>query len=484
VSHAAPQYDIRGWAHSVKHTEYLPIETEHLALSSVDGSMTRRLTALAMLAVLPTLFSGKLQAADANAAAGAAATPAEGTTKQLPGGALLLLAPGTRIELGRSMKLQLAAGSPPTVTQVVKLISGRLDIDIPASKSPKTAVLVQAPYKVSAVAKGGHSIAIADANRVTVAAVDGDMLAAAGNDWKTLPSGLVRGFVGSDPVYQEQKVPGIPSVSIPHPLLLALGADAPDAHAEAGGVNEADHYQLSVWRVADKGNEFVRRIDARGSAAISGLRPGRYQVTARAVDSAGIFGQESAATPLRVVGAVLPQGARYENGAILLGQRSRAKLVGAAGLEASYNASLHFVAAPDSVGLSRGESTLLRLREPGTVEEIRVGLEPRSLRADVQITPKHPRWPDDMIEVTVQLFDARGRPVPESTPVKPRVLVDVQTVDVTWLRSDNTMHTFIPAPKNRGPWVVRVEIADEFGDPAGRDFMEVAGPDGNRVSAR
>lgn len=370
------------------------------------------------------------------------------------------------------------------MTQVVKLISGRVDVDIPMSKVPKTAVLLQAPHKVSAVAKGGHSIAIAAANRVTVAAVDGEMLAASGNDWKTLPGGLVRSFVGSDPAYQEQKVPGIPSLRVPQSLLLALGPTPPDAHAEAGGVKEADHYRLSVWRVTDKGNEFVSHVDARGLGTISGLTPGKYQITARAVDATGIFGQESAASPLRLVGAQLPVGARYEDGAILLGQRARAKLVGATGLEASYNASQHFVAAPDSVGLTRGESTLLRLREPGTVEEVRVALEPRALRADVQITPKHPHWPEDMLEVTVQLFDARGRPVAETTPVKPTVLVDVQPAEVTWMRSDNTMHAFIPAPASRGPWVVRVEIADEFGDPAGRDFIEVAGPNSDRISAR
>ena len=450
--------------------------------------MIRSVTALGIFTVFSTLYASPSQASDAKPLSQAgAANAAEGTTKQLPGGAVLHLAPGTRIELGRSIKLQLATtSSTQTVTQVVKLISGRVDVDIdmPANKVPKTAVLLQGPHKVNAVAKGGHSIAIADANRVTVAAVDGDMLAAAGNDWKALPSGLMRSFVGSDPSYQETRVPGIPSVSIRHPLLLALGADAPDAHAEAAGVKEANHYQFSVWRVTEKSKELVRRLEAQGPAAISGLPPGQYQVTARAVDATGIFGQESAASPLRLVGAELPAGARYEAGAILLGQRARAKLVGAAGLEASYNASQHFVAAPDSVGLTRGESTLLRLREPGSAEEIRVGLEPRSLRADVQITPKHPRWPDDMIEVTVQLFDARGRAVPESTPVKPKVLVNVQPVEVTWLRSDNTMHTFIPAPNNRGPWVVRVEIADEFGDPAGRDFIEVAGPESNRVSAR
>lgn len=446
--------------------------------------MKSRVT-LALFAALSTFISGTLHAAEAKSSAAPGASDiAEGTTKQLPGGALLHLAPGTRIEMLRSLKLQLAApGSPQTVTQVVKLISGRVDVDIPMSKTPKTAVLLQAPHKVSAVAKGGHSIAIVDANRVTIAAVDGDMLAASGNEWKTLPSGLVRGFVGADPSYQEQKVPGVPSVRIPQPLLLGLGS-SPAALAEADGVKEADHYRFSVWRVSDNGNELLRQLDARGSAAIAGLKPGQYRVTARAVDASGIFGQESAGVALRVVGAELPVGARYEDGAILLGQRARAKLLGAAGLEASYNASQHFVTAPDSVGLSRGESTLLRLREPGTTQELRVALEPRSLRADVQITPKHPRWPEDMLEVTVQLFDARGRPVTESTTVKPTVLVDVEPVAVTWMRSDNTMHAFIPAPITRGPWVVRVEIADEFGDPAGRDFVEIAGPSRDRISAR
>ena len=451
--------------------------------------MTKCVTALALLAALPSLVSARTAAASEapRATRADSASTTEGTTKQLAGGAVLHLAPGTRIEVGRSLKLQLGPpGSAQTVTQVVKLISGRVDIDIPLSRVPKTAVLLQAPSKVSAVAKGGHSIAIADANRVTFAAVDGDMLAASGNDWKPLASGLVRGFVGRDPTPQEHPVPGVPSLSISRPLLLALGTQVAITRAETGGVKDAEHYQLSVWRAGDKGNELVRQLETHGSSSseIGGLAPGQYQVTSRAVDATGIFGQDSAPRALRVIGATLPEGSRFEDGSILLGQRGRVKLLGAAGLEASYGASTHFVAAPDSVGLSRGEGTLLRLREPGTVEEVRVGLEPRTLRADVQITPKHPHWPEDMIEVTVHLFDARGHAVNESVPVKPTVLVNVQPVEVTWLRSDNALHAFIPAPSARGPWVVRVEIADQFGDPAGRDFMEVAGPDSSRISTR
>jgi hypothetical protein len=448
------------------------------------AGMTKRLIALALLAALPTLLSAKF--ASANEAPRAthgddSAGTAADTVKQLPGGAVLRLAPGTRIEMGRSLKLQLGPpGSAQTLTQVVKLISGRVDIDIALSKVPKTAILLQAPRKVSAVAKGGHSIAMADANRVTLAAVDGDMLAALGNDWKALPGGLVRGF-NRDGSVQEHAVPGAPMLSVAQPLLLALGNEPARTYAEATGAKDADHYQLSVWRAGDKGNELVQRVDGH---EISGLLPGQYQVTAHALDSTGIFGKESAATALRVVGAELPEGARYESGAILLGTRSRVKLLGATGLEVSYGASTHFVPAPDTVGLSRGEGTTLRLREPGTVAEVQVGLEPRTLRADVEITPKHARWPEDMIEVTVHLFDARGRAVAESIKVTPTVLVDVQPVEVTWLRSENALHAFIPTPEGRGPWVVRVEIADEFGDPAGRDFMEVAGPDTERVSVR
>jgi hypothetical protein len=448
--------------------------------------MTRRVTALALLAALPTLIHTNLATAnDAPRAARAdSASASEGTVKQLPGGAVLHLAPGTQIELGRTIKLQLGPGSQ-TVTRVVKLVSGRVDIDMPMSKVPSTAILLEAPRKASAVAKGGHSIAIADANSVTFAAVDGEMLAASGNDWKILPSGLVRSFVGRDPTPQEHHVPGIPSLSLAHPLLLALAGESPSTRADVTVVKDAEHYQLSVWRVGDKGNELMRHVDAQGtSASVSGLLPGQYQVTARALDSTGIFGPDSAPSALRVVGAQLPEGARYERGEILLGQHGRVKLLGASGLEASYGASAHFVPAPDSVGLSRGEGTVVRLREPGTVSEVQLGLEPRTLRADVEISPKHAHWPEDMIEVTVHLFDARGHAVAESVVVKPMVLINVRPVDVTWTRSNNAIHTFIPKPTERGPWVVRVEIADEFGDPAGRDFMEVAGPDSDRVSAR
>jgi hypothetical protein len=169
---------------------------------------------------------------------------------------------------------------------------------------------------------------------------------------------------------------------------------------------------------------------------------------------------------------------------VLLGQRSRVKLIGADGLEASYGVSSHFVRAPGTVGLSRGDSTVLRLREPGTTDEVKLGLEPRTLHAAVEISPKSAHWPQDKIDVSVKLFDARGQAVAEGVKVKTTVLVDIQPVDVNWTRTGNVLTAQIPAATGHGPWVVRVEVTDEFGDPAGRDFLEVAGTDPVRVSTR
>ena len=451
--------------------------------------MISRVSALALLVAVPGLLAAPpARAAGAAHSAAIAVNADGGTTKTLPGGAVLHLAPGTKIEIARTLKLQLGPGTGDTVTQVVNLVSGRVDIDIPLaprSRIPRTAVLIQAPRKASAVAKGGHSIAIAAADRAIFAAVDGDMLAASGNDWKPLPSGLVRTFVGREPTPLEHAVPGVPTVNVSRPLLLSLGDSAPGANVQVGGVALAEHYELSVWRLAEKGRELARRVDTHDAASdIGGLLPGQYEVTARAVDSTGIFGKESAARSLRVVGAELPAGARFENGAILLGQHGRVKLVGADGLEASYGASAHFVRAPGTVGLSRGDSTVVRLREPGTADEVKVGLEPRALHADVQISPKSARWPQDKLDVSVKLFDARGQALSDSVKVNATVLVDVQPVEVSWTRSGNVLSAQIPAATGRGPWVVRVEVTDEFGDPAGRDFMEVAGADSGRISRR
>ncbi|MGC4095193.1 MAG: hypothetical protein QM756_46190, partial [Polyangiaceae bacterium] len=122
-------------------------------------------------------------------------TQGKSSERKLPGGAVLRTARGSQVKLGRPIKVQLDSRGDRTPAQAVSLAAGRVEVELPTVKNPTSAVLVQAPYKVSAVAKGGHSVVIATGNRVSVGAISGDMLVATGNDWRVLQSGTVREFV-------------------------------------------------------------------------------------------------------------------------------------------------------------------------------------------------------------------------------------------------------------------------------------------------
>ena len=399
---------------------------------------------------------------------------ASGDSRTLPGGAVVTFSKDAKYELGKPIRLQLATtGTDKTTVQVIKLTSGRVSITIPESKKPKTAVLIQAPRKVSAVAKGGQSLIITAADRITVAAQRGEMLAALGNDWKALPSGMVRSFGGG--VTSEQPVPVTPKLRVDASMLLALTGDV-TTQLHALPSQNVEYKQLSLFRVdggkRSKLTESVWRSDLQ---QLPRLTPGRYEVQARSVDRFGVESAASDPLTLRVIGAQLPVGARLAKDSILLGRSGRVKLLGVDGLEASYGHASVFIPVPPDVGLARGESTLLRLREPGAKEELGIKLEPRTLRADVEIGPKSARWPGEALQVTVKLFDHRGRPLTDELKNKPQVFVNVKPIEATWTHSGNTYSAKVPPATGGGPWVVRVEVNDDFGDSAGRDFIELGG---------
>jgi hypothetical protein len=406
-------------------------------------------------------------------AEGASGKTTAGETRTLPGGAVVTFSRDAKYELGKPIKLQLSStSSDKTLVQVVKLTAGRVSVTIPESKKPKTAVLLQAPRKVSAVAKGGESLVIATPERVTVAAVKGEMLAALGNDWKTLPSGVVRshGAGGST----DQAVPAVPKLRAEQTLLLALTGEA-SANLRAEP-QAAAFRRLVVYRLDGAKRTTLSEQEWRSDVQqLSSLSPGRYEVQARAVDRFGVESSMSPPLTLRVIGATLPEGARLAEGAIFLGRSGRVKLLGAEGLEASYGKANLFIPAPPDVGLARGESTLLRLRERGSAAELGIRLEPRTLKADVEIGPKSARWPSDPLQITVKLFDHRGRPITEPLKNKPQVFVNVGQVEPAWTHTGNTYSARVAPALGSGPWVVRVEVTDDFGDSAGRDFMELGG---------
>jgi hypothetical protein len=258
-------------------------------------------------------------------------------------------------------------------------------------------------------------------------------------------------------------------------MLLALTGGVSTELRAAPNQNVA-YRELSLYRVEGSQRSKLDEHEWRSdSQQLPALQPGRYEVSARAVDRFGVESASSAPLTLRVIGAELPDGARLAKGTILLGRSGRVKLVGADGLEASYGRASVFIPAPKDVGLARGQSTLLRLREPGAKEELGIQLEPRTLKADIEIGPKGARWPGEPLQVTVKLFDHHGRPVTDALKTKPQVFVNVGQVEPTWTHSGNLYTAKVAPATGEGPWVVRVQVNDDFGDEAGRDFIELGG---------
>jgi hypothetical protein len=394
-------------------------------------------------------------------------------SKKLPGGAILRVAPGTQYNLGRPIKVQLGASGEMTLADTVQLTSGRIEVDLPNVKKPTTAVLVQAPSKISAVAKGGHSVVIAAPDRVAVAAVSGDMLVASGNDWRMLGSTLVREFPRGGAASDHAVLPA-PQVTLSTPVMLSVAGSSTSFQANASPVPRANGYAFQLFRVRGTERTLVREaISATPSTTFSAVDPGTYAVDARAIEASGLEGGESAPASLRVVAAELPPGGRLMPTGILLPPDERVRLLGTEGVEISYGKAADFVAAPSTIGVIRGDTTLVRLRAAGSKDELRLTLEPRTLHADVQLGPARASWPHDDVVIAVRVTDASGKGA-EKIELKPTVFVNVSPVDVDWKRDGNLLTGVVPRARDGGPWVVRVEIKDDTGALIGRNFLEVA----------
>ncbi|HET9955675.1 MAG TPA: hypothetical protein VFQ61_14270 [Polyangiaceae bacterium] len=414
--------------------------------------------------------------AEARAASPNGATPARNSnfeTRKLPNGATLRVSAGTQLTLGRPIKVQTGPGRW-NQAQSVQLLEGRVEVDVPSQCQPSCPVYVQAPRRVGAVAKAGRSVVIASAERVTLVALEGEMLAASGNDWRHLSEGTVREFApGAGPV--DHAVMKAPETTLSAPIALSLSGGKAGLTAKLSAVPGAARYELDLYQLDGSKRTFLERRESdTPTTSFENLAPGSYGVVARAVERTGVEGQESAQKTFRVVGAELPVGATLVEGGILLPVRERVRLSGTEGIEVSYGRTAEFIRAPSSIGVIRNSPTLVRLRAEGSAEELAMTLSPRVMRADIELKPARARWPEDDVRVAVKLLDGMNRPLPEGSPLKPTVFVNAKRVDIGWTRANGTLVATVPKSNERGPWVVRVEVIDDSGAVVGRDFLEVA----------
>lgn len=395
-----------------------------------------------------------------------------GAEYRLPSQALLSLAPGAAVRVFPvPQQLQLAPGAK-TTTYSFALLEGRVDVSLPIGKT-RSAVLCSIG-KLSVVIGSGQATLLTRADKTVVANAEGDVRTLLEGRWQTLAPGTMAHF---GPQHSGAPVPsiGAPALSPGQRLWFSPGELIAISGFGVAKVEGAVRYELRL--AASDGSTQLRSLPATSTRLLETFAPiaaGEYSISTRAVDRDGIAGRWSAAEAVRVVGVTLPPGGYVSGGEIFIGKGQDVKFSHTEGLEMTYEGAGRFIPASEAVSLYRGETTVVSFRVPGSLFATSARLKPRGVFAHVELGPSRAVWPQDPIRIAVELRSQAGAPLPAGVEVKPEVTLGIEPIEVSFTRDGNRWVGNVPPIDKPGPWVLRVEVKDQFGALLGRDFLEIA----------
>jgi hypothetical protein len=247
-------------------------------------------------------------------------------------------------------------------------------------------------------------------------------------------------------------------------------------------IAEAQNYQVILKSESQESTDVREEVQAQQtSLQLPVLQPGRYVATVTAADRFGISSVPSNPAIIRVVGVELPEGAYVYRGVPQIGREQQIHLTHADGLEMAYGSGTIFGPAPDWLGVSTGHVLVTRFREKGSLDEITLKLEPRSLRSSVEFLPHSAHWPGQSIKVQVRILGPDGTALPDSVAVSMNTTVNAKPIDASWERDGNIWTAQVDQPPIPGPWILRVTASDQVGQVLARDFIEIALPSKSSV---
>ena len=129
---------------------------------------------------------------------------------------------------------------------------------------------------------------------------------------------------------------------------------------------------------------------------------------------------------------------------------------------------------PDEIVMPSGEPMNLHVRQAGDTRLLSARVMAHQVMALVSVGPKLVRWPGDNVRIEVSITGPEGRRAPTWIEPRFRVLLGIDELDVEWTRRDGKFVAEVPPQAGDGPWVVRVEVQDQYGHALGRDFVEIA----------
>jgi hypothetical protein len=207
-----------------------------------------------------------------------------------------------------------------------------------------------------------------------------------------------------------------------------------------------------------------------------------YFAQVRAVGPEGIVGEWSAPRALRVVHYRTPPNAVVaRDGAIVLAPGTAVTLADADGMQMAYSAS----AGPSSVPLYWSPVTsvlrlqddvpmrVIHLRDPALGQETSLTIARRSLRVDIDVSPRDPAS-GVPIDVRAVVWDPTRRLDPNQETITLETTLDLNPLPVPWIQQGAIWTARLTPPPTFRPSVVRIVAHDAFGSEIGRGFVEIA----------
>lgn len=406
---------------------------------------------------------------------GELSTDTDGVGRSLQSGAVVELGSQTIVQRTGTMRVELAGvGTGKALADSLKLREGQVDLSFPGVASgSRGAVVIQAPHKVTVIAHSGRVRVTVRNDVVAVASYDSTIMAAVGTKWKPLAAGQRRVVGGEFPQGETLPLAAAPLVQLSAPVQLTLPERASNTTVRMESNEPQSRFVIRVRRTGDVGEPVDTLLSASPTVELAAYPPAVYEVSGTTLDRFGLEGETSTPVTLRVVGVEIPVGASIVGRSVSLRPRQRVRLVQAQGLELTYDGGSYFVPVPSNIGLNRGRSVLVRVRQPGDPREATLKLEVRALHADVEFSPATARWPRD--EVTVRVRFAHGESHASAVgTTQVAVTVNGKPQVLTWKGHGAERRALVPAPASPGPWVVRAVVRDAQGNVLRRDFLEVA----------
>ena len=391
---------------------------------------------------------------------------------ELPSRTRLMIAPHSSMRVFSLPQLLALTPGPRTWTWSIAVVSGRVDVELP--KTGRNAVLANMG-KLSAVVTSGHTTFRVVEGEATAANQEGELRTLLNDHWQTVPLGWQATMSKEDPSAVAK--PGLvgPTLTFGQRMWFAANDSVAMHGYRWNPVPGATRYDLRVRHLPD--GKIVDQRSAVGNELTQGFAPveaGRYSLALRSVDARGIEGSWTPEAEVRVIGVVLPPGGYTTDQAIFLGTGQQVQFTNTDGLEMTYLGAGRYFPAAQGAGLYRNQKTVIGFRMPGVLDTAVARLEPRGLYADVHIGPQRALWPRDPISIDIQLKSKTGVEVPSFLQAVPTVTLGTDPVDVNFTQEGNTLHAVVPPSATPGPWILRVDVADQYGVALGHDFLEIS----------